>query len=477
MKNISKVLLITFLFTSFISYSQVKFIEKLTKKYGITLNLNPSGKGERIDIQDNWISQRFFVSEISRDDLFINGKFSKDLLSYVDKNSEDFNYRFLSFIGLTYLDYYGRGTNDFKVEGSDLEQTSFYLTKLNGLNEELKSLPKQDYNTLLEIFPDLKFFEETINGFEKGLLNRLLEKGDINEILLGYEYFKTNQLFSKFRLDRFLLSTFEGFIYKRSTEERFNTLIGLDCEYFSLLSGEIERDLKLFRTFTPTYFTVNNPESWGKNKHSFIQKYIDIELSKRNPLDLIKEINELQLYVKYWMDRFEDIRLNNSSDELVSIYKSIDKKFNDNMDCILMYTMIRYLLKYEEDQISEKDLVSINNFFENGNCNVSLCQTKFSEIRNLYVEFKSKQMINNSGFCTKEKHEERIRKEFYPDNGLKITRGITKIILKDTGNCKYSWEVYDTTLIGKTRISYFITTSDNPNDSTISLELVGTDEF
>ena len=83
---------------------------------------------------------------------------------------------------------------------------------------------------------------------------------------------------------------------------------------------EIGGDLGLFRKFTPTYFTVNNPESWGKNKHSFVQKYIDIELSKRNPLDLIKEINELQLYVKYWMDRFEDIRLNNSSDELVSIY-------------------------------------------------------------------------------------------------------------------------------------------------------------
>ena len=72
---------------------------------------------------------------------------------------------------------------------------------------------------------------------------------------------------------------------------------------------------------------------------------------------------------------------------------------------------------------------------------------------------------------------ERIEKEYYPDNGLKITRGITRIILTESGNCKYSWEVYDTTLLGKTRISYFITKSDNPEDSTISIKLIGTDEF
>ena len=112
------------------------------------------------------------------------------------------------------MDYYGRGTNDFKVEGSDLEQTSFYLTKLNGLNEELKSLPKQDYNTLLEIFPDLKFFEETINGFEKGLLNRLLKKGDINEMLLSYEYFKKISCFPSLDSTGFYFSLLKDLFMK-----------------------------------------------------------------------------------------------------------------------------------------------------------------------------------------------------------------------------------------------------------------------
>ena len=78
--------------------------------------------------------------------------FSKDLLSYVNQKLNELQ---LSFIGWKFywlnnssdelVSIYKSNDKKFNVEGSDLEQTSFYLTKLNGLNEE----PKQDYNTFL----------------------------------------------------------------------------------------------------------------------------------------------------------------------------------------------------------------------------------------------------------------------------------------------------------------------------------------
>ena len=83
--------------------------------------------------------------------------------------------------------------------------------------------------------------------------------------------------------------------------------------------------------------------------------------------------------------------------------------------------------------------------------------------------------FKNKGYCSSEKHRERLLKEFQPKNGIKITKGVLKIVLQSDRSCSFSWEVYDTTLLGKVRVSWFRTSVKNPDDKEILVTLEGSD--
>ena len=213
---------------------------------------------------------------------------------------------------------------------------------------------------------------------------------------------------------------------------------------------------------------VNFESNWIE-KYPFIDEDFNSKLSG---------FSEYFSQINFWIQNFKDIenidkeKLGEKNKLFYELMKS--DSYVGVVECDLIFEHIS-----NPSNFDKKDLVLIGEFLQNTNCYElnDDYNDKFKKIKYRYRNFLQSLTNNTKGYCTREKHEERIEKEYYPDNGLKITRGIIRIILTESGNCKYSWEVYDTTLLGKTRISYFITKSDNPEDSTISIKLIGTDEF
>ena len=87
-----------------------------------------------------------------------------------------------------------------------------------------------------------------------------------------------------------------------------------------------------------------------------------------------------------------------------------------------------------------QQLFQIKEFYNDNNLNCNIhepflnTRNRIPSIKRYMIRTVNKLISNkknkNTGYCVSEKHKERLLEEFYPKNGLKITKGVTKIELK-----------------------------------------------
>ena len=477
MKRILIVFFTTFLINTFYVSGQVKTLEKIKKGFDLEIEFDEQNK---LYVVESKLSNNFSSEEETKDKIVKKYK-EKLPRIYINLLELFFN---IKFNESNWRSGYGERKDHLKVlnhfpEVSVQNETLNEFLKYENVffedlreikfsilfNEQLSLLDPQEYNELLNIFPDLKYYDKYLEGlevshyqnFHSKVLNfseiyatELERKSQFIDIYNYYSTLKELDIYSKEYLDKVLIKVFEFFVDRLElipeckTYRRNSYVDGIN---FQMVSS----------------FLNNLPElEWGEN-------YLFLEERHKNiVIFFLQRLQNL-------MDYFKDIRqidngLKNEITEWYDVFQS-----SNYIDCFV----VKETLGFINSDFSEKQIESVLDFIENNPCSWinESCEIDFSEYKNRYQKRLNNLSVNKKGSCTREKHEERIEKEYYPDNGLKITRGITRIILTESGNCKYSWEVYDTTLRGKTRISYFITRSDNPEDSTISIELIGTDEF
>ncbi len=214
--------------------------------------------------------------------------------------------------------------------------------------------------------------------------------------------------------------------------------------------------------------------NWNENENNFKwgeqYSFIDDELKQT--------ISEFLFLKNLWVNFFKDYK----NDELNNI-----ESF-EIPDCYIVTDYIIEKINSEKfDSFTLQQLYQIKEFYNDNNINCNIHEPGFNtrkripSIKRFMVQTVDNLISNkknkNTGYCVSEKHKERLLEEFYPKNGLKITKGILKIELKSDMGCSFTWEVFDTTLLGKTRISYFTTSVNNPDDKEIVVKLDGTDTF
>lgn len=239
-----------------------------------------------------------------------------------------------------------------------------------------------------------------------------------------------------------------------------------DYGYYSKPGYESINNLNKNLEVHPDYNeNFNDDFKWGE-QYSFLDSNLKYTISKF-------------LYLKnLWINTFKDV----INDQLNSLENNVLP------DCYIITDYIIDKMNSEKfDAFTLEQLYEIRNFY---NDTKSECNLHYSSNRTLRefgtIKRGMKRTLNNfifnkknksTGYCISEKHRERLMEEFYPKNGLKITKGVIKIDLKSDIGCSFTWEVFDTTLSGKTRISYFTTSVPNSDDNEIIVKLDGTDTF
>ena len=452
-------IVILFLLVSFNCYSQLDFFVKMNKKFNLEID-----KKDRFDSPDSYVDDYpifYLGSNETKDGL------QKKLTKYQKKNSEDFTVKFFNYLFKIHGYSYKWYPVIYKGDRGDQRIIDEYISNVKLQYDLIKEINKLSPSEL-EIFSkyqDVKFLVEFLDKYNNDMLFKYLKSFPVTFRLTVYNTIKDNEMFKQEIKTNFLVEIFNGFVSELTGRYRY--VWDVDKKLYECKQGngrmlnrfDFYDMIKNLREISPK---VDFESNWGK-EYPFIPRD-----PKESYLGYVSEFYSL---LNFWSQRFKDI-------------ESIDKeKLGENKyfyelmksdswgDCILIFSYIS-----NPKSFNKKQKVLIGEFLQNTKC-LDCDYNFFKNVKYEYDNVLKSLTTNTKGYCTREKHEERIVKEYYPDNGLKITRGITRIILTESGNCKYSWEVYDTSLLGKTRISYFITESDNPEDSTISIKLIGTDEF
>ncbi len=195
----------------------------------------------------------------------------------------------------------------------------------------------------------------------------------------------------------------------------------------------------------PNWKKKENNFKWGE-QYSFIDN------------ELKQTISEFLFLKSLWVKMFRNYK----NDELNKI-----ESF-EIPDCYIVTDYVINKINSEKfDSFTLQQLFQIKEFYNDNNLNCNIhepflnTRNRIPSIKRYMIRTVNKLISNkknkNTGYCVSEKHKERLLEEFYPKNGLKITKGVTKIELKLDVGCSFTWEVFDTTLLGKTRISYFTT--------------------
>lgn len=442
-------IVIFFLLVSFNSHSQLDFFVKMNEKFYLEIDKYDGSSFSSI------VYPKFSIDQSTKDGL------QKKLTKYQKKNSEDFTVKFFNYLLKIRSDFRWYPYNDGDLDNFFDKYISNVKLQYDIIKEINKLSPSE-----LEIFSkyqDVEFLVEFLDKYNNDFLIRHIKKFPVNTKLKVYNLIKDNEMFKQEIKTNFLVEIFNDFSsnFKSKNKCRLSSYDGY--LYVRPGTSEVEDDLEYLKEISPE---VNFESNWGK-EYTFIPR-------DPNESRLVGYVSEFYSLLNYWSQSFKDIE--NIDKERLGENKYFYElmKSDSWVDCYLIFDYIS-----NPKVFNKKQKVLIGEFLQNTNCYElnDDCDDLFNKIKYRY-DYVLKSLTNNTkGYCTTEKHEERIEKEYYPDNGLKITRGITRIILTESGNCKYSWEVYDTTLLGYTRISYFITKSDNPEDSTISIKLIGTDEF
>ena len=457
-------IVILFLLVSFNCHSQLDFFVKMNEKFYLEIDR----------IHEQYVPGTRFSSRYSDyPDFSPNGitkiGLQKKLTKYQKKNSEEFAAKFFNYLLKIDSDYFvwypHREWGDNHKCIGNKRIIDEYISNVKLQYDIIKEINKLSPSEL-EIFSkyqDVKFLVEFLDKYNNDMLFKYLKSFPVTFRLTVYNTIKDNEMFKQEIKTNFLVDIFNGFVSELAGRDGWN----VDKKLYECKQGngrmmnkyDFSDMIKTLREISPK---VDFESNWGK-EYPFIPR--DPEES------YLGYVSEFYSLLNFWSQRFKDI-------------ESIDKeKLGENKyfyelmksdswgDCILIFNYIS-----NPKSFNKKQKVLIGEFLQNTKC-LDCDYDFFKKVKYKYDNVLKSLTTNTKGYCTREKHEERIVKEYYPDNGLKITRGITRIILTESGNCKYSWEVYDTSLLGKTRISYFITESDNPEDSTISIKLIGTDEF
>ena len=459
-------IVILFLLVSFNSHSQLDFFVKMNEKFYLEIDKESRGNSYAATIP-YW--KLLFYPKFSTNQLTKNG-LQKKLTKYQKKNPEDFTVKFFNYCLKIDDDFRWYPSREQRDRGNK-RIIDEYISNVKLQYDIIKEINKLSPSEL-EIFSkyqDVKFLVEFLDKYNNDMLFRYFKKFPVTFRLTVYNTIKDNEMFKQEIKTNFLVEIFNGFVRQLLGGSDFNNYVwDVDKKLYECKQGngrllnyfDIYKMIKNLREISPK---VDFESNWGK-EYPFIPR-------DPNESNLVGYVSEFYSLLNFWSQSFKNI-------------ESIDKeKLGENKyfyelmksdswgDCSLIFDYIS-----NPKLFNKKRKVLIGEFLQNTKC-LDCDYDYFKKIKYKYDNVLKSLTTNTKGYCTREKHEERIEKEYYPDNGLKITRGITRIILTESGNCKYSWEVYDTSLLGKTRISYFITESDNPEDSTISIKLIGTDEF
>lgn len=405
----------------------------------------------------------------------------EEIIKYKSKNGEDISTVFVEFfIKLQNIEK-EKDDNPFPIPSStSLEYSNLLYHEFNKLSN---SYEKYSWSELVDIgipkvqgafyggsggLKKIKSYLEWLDSQNFDYYNDKREWGDkiwvqrifyLNHIKSNRNNVVYSEIFSKLR-DLFIE---ESRFYRVSNDVEFSVNSDWWISITPSVSDleEINEELKKF----PNWNENENNYKWGEQYH-----FIDNELKQT--------ISEFLFLKNLWVNFFKDYK----NDELNNI-----ESF-EIPDCYIVTDYILKKIRYEEfDSFTLQQLYQIREFYNDNNINCNIhepwynTRKRIPSIKRFMVQTVNNLISNkknkNTGYCVSEKHKERLLEEFYPKNGLKITKGILKIELKSDMGCSFTWEVFDTTLSGKTRISYFTTSVNNPDDKEIVVKLDGTDTF
>ena len=439
-----------FLLIPIFIFSQNKLIKKAHKKYLVEYR---PGSYARDMGSFEWDSTK--TTELK-----------KDIEKYKTNNGNDIVVKFFDFMfKFDELKKKFDDKSNTHIFGSleDFLDLVYGITDLHvGFIKEIESLPEGEFNNVfgnlifkinftkeskkfVKAFPDFYFkmvlFDEVKWDKRFRYLDYLEKRG-------GLDYINKYSILR----DKFLSSLSKNYGYTFYISETYGPSVNPDYDF-------IERQVEKLSVY-PNWENLENNENWG-DEYFFLKKEFKETISK-------------YLFLKnLWVEKFNRIK-NEPLEKL--------EKFED-LDCYLITDyVINKLNKEKFEAFTVNELNEIRTYFDiNMNCNLHESRRGSVSIKKFMLNIIDNVLQNKSnkgeGYCISDKHKERLVKEYYPKNGIKLTQGITKIILKSDFGCSFEWEVYDTTLVGKSRVSYFKTNVKNSNDNNIKVTLLGSDTF
>ena len=439
-----------------VSFGQNKLIKKFLK-YDPYINVSTS-RGVHISINESKNIESF----------------KEEIIKYKSKNGED--------ISTVFVEFFLKFQNIEKEKGdiSLLEYSDLLYHEFNKLSNsfekysrsELNDIGIDDVNGMFNYghdygFKEIKKYLKSIDEKNFRYYNDDRKWGDKIWVqrIFYLNHIKSNksQLVYSYRVSQLR----DLFIKELKFHSVSNVRFSVNSDWWISVTPSVSDLEKINEKLKrlPNWNKKENNFKWGE-QYSFIDD------------ELKQTISEFLFLKNLWVNFFKDYK-NHELDKIESF---------EIPDC---YIVTDYLIKKINSEKFEsftlQQLYQIKEFYNDNNINCNIhepglnTRNRIPSIKRFMVktvnELISNKKNKNIGYCVSEKHKERLLEEFYPKNGLKITKGIMKMELKSDMGCSFTWEVFDTTLSGKTRISYFTTSVNSPDDKEIVVKLDGTDTF